>query len=129
MKEDKVIHATIGEWMRTGPQSVADGATAVVITDRSPFPTDDRITPEGAYGWQYGWRWLAEEEDVPCSRWTIPEAVYMHLPPTPYPEVEKTRKKGYGLMIRYPVREEAKAALDGAAFAWAVSQNSPPTIP
>ena len=82
------------------------------ITDREPVFADDRITPGGGYGWQYGWRWLAPDE--PDSKHTLPEAVFRCLPPCPYPEAEIG-----GAMPRWPTRDEAVAALNAAAASYA----------
>jgi hypothetical protein len=101
---------TLSSWMSDGPRLVREGVRSVHIADRWPTHVADRVVPEGGYGWQYGWRW--QDEASECSRWTLPEEIYNHLPPCPYGATS-------GVMKRWPTIRDAQAALAVAALIWA----------
>lgn len=111
------VKQTIAGWLHIGRTLVFTGVDSVEIIDRSPLHDTDRLSPEGAYFWQYGWRWLAPDE--PCSAWTLPQAIFQSLPPCPHDEVESERREGHGVCPRWPTAEAATQALQAACLAWA----------
>lgn len=72
---------------------------------KSPLLVIDRITPEGGYGWQYGWRHL--DQTMECWRYTLPEVVFRALPKCPYQTED-------GITPRWPTEQEAINALTEA---------------
>jgi hypothetical protein len=105
------ITTTIEEWMTDGPMLVAEGAATVQISDREPFHCVDPITPDGAWGWMYGWRWLSEFPEE--SRHTLPQKVYLRLPACPFKIVHP------GTAPRWATKDEAMSVMNQAAFDWA----------
>lgn len=112
----------IARWMAEGPTLVATGVDAVEISDRTPDADRDPHSPEGAFFWYYGWRWLS---DLDCSAWTLPESIFRHLPDCPYPLVVAFRAAGRGIAPRWPTPDGAREALSAAAMAWACSYVRP----
>ncbi len=111
---------TIAEWMRVGPQIVAagpyksDGSRVTVnITNRHPCYFDDALSPDGAWGWQYGYRWL--DPSLECSSWTLPRDVFLRLPQCP------CETWTVGTMPRWNTEAEAISAMNTAAYEWAVA--------
>jgi hypothetical protein len=86
--------------------------TAVRLTDRGPDFIDDPLSPDGGYGWMYGWQHtLSGAESYPSI---LPEKLFRLLPDCPVAEVAKERKAGRGIMPRWPTAEAAHAALSAA---------------
>jgi hypothetical protein len=111
------VSCTLPDWLESGTSLVGAGVTAVRLVDRHPESFRDRLSPRGAFGWQFGRRWL--DPEMPSWRWTVPEEIFMHLPDCPVPEVVAGRVLGAGIRPRWPTADEAHGALSAAAIAWA----------
>lgn len=96
---------------------MSSGVIFPIITDRHPTVIKDRVTPNGAYGWRFGWRWLGDlttEDSIPDFRCTIPEKIFRLLPKHPY-----FRLTGNcGIAPRWDTEREAIAALHMACTIW-----------
>ena len=130
-----IVLTTMADWYANGVDLVRDGARGVSITDRSPVVTESAAPSRGAafeyhgsgagrveaFGWQYGFAWLLNPAEHQFAYWTLPQDVFAHLPDCQFPQIVLARSRGSGCMPLWLTPGGAMAALNVAAFAWALA--------
>ena len=141
--ERGVCFTTIRDWYERGLLILAvyPELTAVSILDRSPLVLEVEESSgesrryvelrEGvrrpashwvsAYGWMYGYRWLYAPEEEACGAYHLPAAIFEHLPDCQFPVIAARRRGGSGDTPRWRTPEMAAAAMNVAAWNWAVA--------
>lgn len=136
-----VCFTTMRDWYDHGADLVRDPRVRhLSIFDRSPWVIEieestglDRAHVElcqgrrpawhwvDAYSWQYGFRWQWDPAQDQCAAYTLPQEVYRHMPPCPYPAIVERRAGGLGPPPRWPTPGLAMACLNVAAWNWAAA--------
>lgn len=112
-----MIEMTMKGWLSNGYRLVEQGG-GVRIMGRRPRMVRDDLSPRTEYGWQRGDQW---HDDTVTASSTLPAPIFRHLPTCANPRVRRLLAEGNEVMPRWPSESSAFAALDRAAWDWALA--------